>query len=64
MDLHGNHRAPDTGHKLVHLLGEAQKEPLLPGQCAGLVPEGATGRGSGTGALLPHLVLAGALPQT
>lgn len=44
--------------------GEAQKEPLLPGQCGGLVPEGPTGRGLGMGALLPHLVLAGTLPQT
>lgn len=43
--------------------GEAQKQPLLPGQRAGLSPEGPVGRGSGTGALLPHLVLAGAPPN-
>ena len=65
VDLHGDHRAPATGHTSVHLLGGSPEEASPPrAGLGGAGPEGPTGRGSGTGALRPHSILAGALPQT
>lgn len=63
VDLHRDHRALAMTCRCTSL-GEARKKPLLPGQPWGAGPEGPTGRGSDTGALQPHSILAGALPQT
>ncbi|XDA88377.1 hypothetical protein R6Z07F_018043 [Ovis aries] len=53
------------GHTSVPLLGGRPGEAAPPrAVLGGWLPEGPTGRGSGSGTLRPHAVLAGALPQT